>query len=143
MLKELLLAALDPNYGARQAELNRLRKGQGIDPAAQRGWYRFIGPAGETSGFAHVCQCGIEIRCVSPLDYFKDYRCNCGETFALFKDAGVPRGCAPADFNKYLMRLPARRAGGPAQAQRKPFVDTWDDGGAGSVEWVGTPQPKY
>ena len=133
----MLLAAIDPAYNANQAELNRLRGATAGVPRRNQ-WFRMVN-AGATTGFSHVCACAHELKIVAPLDLFKTYRCLCGESFSLLKNAGVPKGCAHDKIGDYLMRLPARNMGAAPQRQQTPQVGTWNTDGD-TVEWCGSPQ---
>jgi hypothetical protein len=130
ILRRMLAAALVPSFNSDQAELKRLR---GATPM-RRGWFRMV-QHGNTTGFAHVCECANEIKIVYPLDMFKQYRCQCGETFALLE----PRRRTPAQIDNYLMGLPAQQGAAP-QRQPTPQVGTWNLDGDDTVQWVGTPQ---
>ena len=134
LFRRMLLAAIDPQYNANQTELKRLR---GATPM-RRGWARTV-QAGATIGFSHLCECGMDVKIAAPLDMFKRFKCNCGESFSLFKDAGIPRGAAPEKFGEYLMRLPARVGAAPHRNQT-PQVGTWNLDGDDAVQWVGAPQ---
>jgi len=133
----MLLAAIDPSYNANQAELKRLR-GNSAEALRKNQWYRMV-QNGVTTGFSHVCACAHEVKIASPLDMFKTYRCNCGERFALFDGAGVPKRCPHDEIAFYLMRLPARVSAGTQQRNQTPQVGTWNADGE-TVEWVGAPQ---
>jgi hypothetical protein len=128
ILRRMLAAALVPSFNSDQAELKRLR---GTTPM-RRGWFRLVA-SGNTTGFAHVCECAQEIKIVHPLDMFKSYRCQCGETFALLE----PRRRTPAEIENYLTRLPARQSAAPAQQRPAPQVGTWNLDGD-DTEYTGT-----
>jgi len=132
----MLLAAIDPSYSANQAELKRLRGSAA--PIARNQWFRLV-QGGVTTSFEHVCKCAHSVKIVSPMDMFKTYRCNCGESFSLFKDAGIPRGAAPEQFGEYFMKLPARVGAGTQQRNQTPQIGTWNADGE-TVEWCGAPQ---
>ena len=137
MLRRMLLALLDENYSANKVELARLRGNSAAVP--QRNcWYRLV-QGGITTSFEHVCKCAHSVKIVSPLDMFKTYRCNCGESFSLFKDARIPRAAAPEKFGEYLMKLPARVGAGTQERNKTPKVGAWDVDGE-TVQWVGAPQ---
>ena len=133
----MLAAAIDPQYNANQAELNRLR-GQTASVPRKMQWYRIVA-AGTTIGFEHVCACAHAIKIVAPLDMFKTYSCLCGESFSLLKDAGVPKHCPHDKIGEYLMRLPVRMGATAPQRQPAPKIGTWDTDGD-TVEWCGSPQ---
>ena len=129
----MLVAVLDPSYNENQIELKRLR---GATPM-RRGWSRNVN-AGATVSFSHLCECGMSVTIAHPLDMFKNFRCNCGQSFSLLKDAGIPRRAAPEQFGEYLMRLPVRVAA-TQERNKTPQVGTWDTDGE-TVQWTGAPQ---
>jgi hypothetical protein len=131
IFRRMLAAALVPSFNADQEELKRLR---GSAPAQRDCWFRMV-QGGNTTGFEHVCKCAQSMKIVAPLDFFKTYRCVCGETFALLP----ARRCTAAEIGEHLMRLPARQLGGAAQRQPVPKVGAWDNEGD-CVEWTGAPQ---
>jgi hypothetical protein len=132
-LKRFLMALIDPAYVANQKELTRLRG----TTSMRRGWSRTV-QGGTTVGFAHLCECGMDVKIVAPLDIFKRYRCNCGATFALLVDVGAVK-TAPDKTLECLMRLPVRQGAAPAQRQPAPQIGAWDNSGD-TVEWCGSPQ---
>lgn len=139
-IKEAFLNLIDSN---RLAEKNELQRRRATEEQAGEGsrfkqWYRLVRD-GQIVGFSYVCSCGVERKLVHPLEYFRRYGCkHCGDVFELLKFAGVPNGCDPARYEFYLSRLPMRTVrSGPAK-QRSPYVNTWDNGDDGTVEWEGS-----
>lgn len=139
-LREFFLVLINPNHDAEQNELAQRRA---ADPRAlggirNRQWYRLVNN-GAHNGFMYVCACGRQIKLLQPFEWFREYGCKqCGDDFRLLKDAGVPKGTDPQRFERYLSVLPIYQLGGQQAQQRSPYVNTWDDGGDGTVEWEGS-----
>jgi hypothetical protein len=127
-IKEVFLNLLDGNRLAEQNELKRRRAAeeQVGEGSRFRQWYKLVRD-GQIVGFSYVCSCGIERKLIRPLEWFRKYGCKtCGDVFELLKFAGVPNGCDPAQYERYLSRLPLRTIGSP-EKQRSPYRDTWAD----------------
>ena len=138
-LREFFLQLLDSN---RTATLNELAQRRAADEAARgtnlknKQWYRLV-HQGLHTGFSYVCSCGVQRKFLRPFEWLRPKQCpQCADEINLLKAAGVPKGTNPADFEKYLSKLPVLAVGGQG-APRKPFVDTWEQS-AEPVEWAGS-----
>jgi hypothetical protein len=120
-------------------ELSYLRQIYQQQGGVQRNsFYRILNQSGDNVGFSFVCNCGTEYQLLHVADWLRQNTCpTCKTQFDLLKACGITTETPTAQWPQFFAKLPARpRLSG--SKPRSPYIDTWGNDNADTVQWGGS-----